>query len=392
VGVRTIGIAERRDRLAARHHLARPHADVVTVAGDLVGLHSSDPASVYLAAWARVRGFEHGDLESALYDVRSLARLLGMRRTMFVVPLDLGAVITAACTRALAPGERRRLTAMVTEQLVPEGTEAWLADVEERVLASLDRRGEAVATEITQDVPELALKLEFGAGKKWAGTMGMSTRVLFLLATEGLVVRARPRGSWVSSQYRWARTAAWFGRDLPVLDPAAARRDLLGRWLAAFGPGTRADIKWWTGWTLGQVDRALSEIGAVEVGLDGEGTGYVAADDLEPVAPADPWVALLPGLDPTVMGWKDRGWYLGDHVRELFDTNGNAGPTVWLDGRVVGGWGQGPEGEVRIGLLDDIGREAASRVEAEAERLSAWLGGTRVTPRFATPLQRRLSA
>jgi hypothetical protein len=281
---------------------------------------------------------------------------------------------------------------MVTEQLVPEGTEAWLADVEERVLASLDRRGEAVATEITQDVPELALKLEFGAGKKWAGTMGMSTRVLFLLATEGLVVRARPRGSWVSSQYRWARTAAWFGRDLPVLDPAAARRDLLGRWLAAFGPGTRADIKWWTGWTLGQVDRALSEIGAVEVGLDGEGTGYVAADDLEPVAPADPWVALLPGLDPTVMGWKDRGWYLGDHVRELFDTNGNAGPTVWLDGRVVGGWGQGPEGEVRIGLLDDIGREAASRVEAEAERLSTWLGGTRVTPRFATPLQRRLSA
>jgi hypothetical protein len=280
---------------------------------------------------------------------------------------------------------------MVAEQLVPEDTEAWLADVERKVLESLDRRGEAVATEITRDVPELALKLHFGAGKKWAGTMGMSTRVLFLLATEGRVVRARPRGTWLSSQYRWARTSTWFGRELPVLEPAAARPELLSRWLATFGPGTRADIKWWTGWTLTQVDRALAEIGAVEVGLDG-GTGYVAADDVEPGLPAGEWVALLPGLDPTVMGWKERGWYLGDHATELFDRNGNAGPTVWLDGRVVGGWGQGPEGDVRLGLLDDIGRDGQARVEAEAGRLEAWLAGTRVTPRFATPLQRRLSA
>jgi hypothetical protein len=392
VVVRTIGVAERRDRLATRHHLARRHADVVEVAGDLVGLHSSDPASVFLAAWARVDGFDRAQLDDALYDDRSLARLLVMRRTMFVVPLDLGAVMTAACTRALAPAERRRLTTMVAEQLVPDGTEAWLADVEERVLQSLDRRGEAAATEITQDVPELALKLQFGAGKKWAGTMGMSTRVLFLLATEGRVVRARPRGSWVSSQYRWARTATWFGHDLPDLEPASARGELLGRWLATFGPGTRADVKWWTGWTLTQVDRALSDTGAVEVGLDGGGVGYVAADDVEPAPSADGWVALLPGLDPTVMGWKERGWYLGDHASELFDTNGNAGPTVWLDGRVVGGWGQGPDGDVRIGLLDDVGREGRARIEAEAERLGTWLGGTRVTPRFQTPLQRRLSA
>jgi hypothetical protein len=391
VHVRTIGVAERQARLARRHHLAGRHSDVVTVAGDLVGLHSSDPAAVYLSAWARVDGFEYDHLADALYDARSLARLLVMRRTMFVVPVDLGGVMTAACTQALAPAERRRLTAMVAEQLVPEDTERWLSDVEQRVLASLDERGEAVATEITRDVPELALKLQFGAGKKWGGAMGLSTRVLFLLATEGRVVRARPRGSWLSSQYRWARTATWFGRDLPTLEPADARRELVSRWLAAFGPGTRADIKWWTGWTLAQVDRALSEIGAVEIDLDGGGVGYVVADDLGPVAPADGWVALLPGLDPTVMGWKERGWYLGDHAAELFDTNGNAGPTVWLDGRVVGGWAQGPDAPLRIGLLEDVGSDGQARIEAEAGRLEAWLAGTRVTPRFPTPLQRRLS-
>ena len=48
-----------------------------------------------------------------------------------------------------------------------------------------------------------------------------------------------------------------------------------------------------------------------------------------------PWAALLPALDPTVMGWLDRGWFLGDHEKALFDRTGNVGPTVWLDGRVV---------------------------------------------------------
>ena len=51
-----------------------------------------------------------------------------------------------------------------------------------------------------------------------------------------------------------------------------------------------------------------------------------------------PWVALLPGLDSTVMGWKERAWFLGGHQHALFDVNGNAGPTVWCNGRIVGGW------------------------------------------------------
>ena len=38
----------------------------------------------------------------------------------------------------------------------------------------------------------------------------------------------------------------------------------------------------------------------------------------------------------TFMGWKERDWFLGEHAEPLFDRNGNAGPTVWRDGRVVG--------------------------------------------------------
>jgi hypothetical protein len=117
------------------------------------------------------------------------------------------------------------------------------------------------------------------------------------------------------------------------------------------------------------------------VGLDGGGTGWVLPDDpaLDGVTPeVEPWVALLPVLDPTVMGWKERAFYLGDHAPQLFDTNGNAGTTAWWEGRVVGCWVQDEAGVVEVRLLEKLPRSATAALAVEAERLTAWLGGTRV--------------
>ena len=358
---------------------------------DLVGLHSSDPTSVYLAARARVRGFRVAHLEAALYEARDLVRVLGMRRTMFVLPRDLAAVVDAACTRDLAPAERRRLLRLLGDQGIAADPETWLRSVQERTLAALAARGEATARELTADVPELAEKLSFGAGRSWAGTVGVSTRVLFLLACEGLIVRARPRGTWISSQYRWASTAHWLGAEFPDLDPAAARGRLLHRWLTAYGPVTMTDVTWWSGWTVRRATDALAACGAEPVELE-DGPGFVASGDRGPVPQGASWVALLPGLDPTVMGWKERAWYLGDHAQQLFDRNGNAGPTVWADGRVVGGWAQRRDGRVVVELLEPVAASAGDRITAEAARLEEWLAGTVVTPRFRTPLERRLAS
>ncbi|MEA2669874.1 MAG: hypothetical protein QOG45_94, partial [Chloroflexota bacterium] len=89
--MRRIGTGERRARLARRHHLA-PTARAsgpVEVANGLVALHATDPATVFLAAAARMRIPDTGAVERALYEDRALVRMLGMRRTMFVVPRDL---------------------------------------------------------------------------------------------------------------------------------------------------------------------------------------------------------------------------------------------------------------------------------------------------------------
>jgi hypothetical protein len=150
-------------------------------------------------------------------------------------------------------------------------------------------------------------------------------------------------------------------------------------------------VKWWTGWNLRDTRAALAGSATEEVDLDGV-AGVVLADDLEPELPVDPQAVLLPALDPTVMGWAERDWYLGSHRERLFDRNGNAGPTVWWDGRVVGGWAVRPDATVAVQVLDRLGRDARAAVDDAAGRVESWLDGTRFTPRFRTPLERELSA
>ena len=144
---------------------------------------------------------------------------------------------------------------------------------------------------------------------------------------------------------------------------------------------------------MGLVKRALAQIDTVDVQLADGSLALLRADDAEPVPAPAPWVALLPALDPAPMGWQERSWYLGEHRASLFDYSGNIGPTVWCEGRIVGGWAQRKDtGEVVVRLLEDIGAEAGHAIRAEAARLQEWIGDVRVTPRFRTPLERELSA
>jgi hypothetical protein len=390
---RRIPVAERRARLARRQRLggeARAHS-AAEVAESVVGLHGTDPASVYLAAAARMRSATIDAITAELYEARSLVRMLAMRRTMWVFPIELAALAQSAATDAVAQNERRKLAKMLVDAEVTADADAWLELAERDTLRALAARGEATGAELSADVPRLREQFRFGMGTKWEGMQTATTRLLLLLAAEGKIVRARPRGSWISSQYRWTPLASWLPGGLPAWELEAAQTELVRRWLFAFGPATVEDVKWWTGWTLGATRRALAAVGTVEVDLDGV-AGLALPDDVEAVDPVEPWAALLPALDPTAMGWLGRSWYLGAHAPALFDRSGNIGPTVWWDGRIVGGWGQRPEGEVVHRLLEDVGADATAAIEAAAERVTAFVEGTRVTPRFRTPLERELSA
>ncbi|GAA1795068.1 winged helix DNA-binding domain-containing protein [Planosporangium flavigriseum] len=389
--MRRIGIDERRVRLGVRHRLAAAAmASTPAEAADgVLALHATDPASVFLSIQARTVGVDVEAIERALYDERTLIRMLGMRRTMFVVPVEFAPVIQAACTEAIAVVQRRKYTQLISEGGL--GDADWLAEVEDSTARALAVRGEATGAQLSSAEPRLRSQVMMAEGKSYGGRQSITTWVLFLLAADGRIVRGRPSGSWTSTQWRWSPVERWLPGGMAEVPVEAARVELVRRWLRALGPGTVADLKWWTGWSAGHVKQALSAIGPVEVDLDGS-TGLVLADDMEPEVEPEPWVALLPALDPTAMGWSERSWYLGAHGPALFDRSGNIGPTVWSDGRIVGGWAQRADGEVVYRLLEDVGSDTAAAVEATAGRLTKSIGAIRVIPRFRTPLERELAA
>ncbi|MFD3483723.1 winged helix DNA-binding domain-containing protein [Streptomyces sp. NPDC058665] len=384
--MRRIDVTERRARLGVRHRLAvAARADgPVEVARDLVALHSTDPSSVYVAIWARTNGGSVREVERVLYEDRTLIRLLGMRRTVFVTPLDVAPVLQAACSDAVAARERRKLLGFLAASKVADdeaGVRAWLAETEDIAVRALAARGESTAAELAGDDARLRTEVVLSAGKAYEGTQKVASRLLLLLAAEGRVVRGRPRGSWTSHQYRWAPLTDWFPGGLAHGDTHRAEEELARLWLRAFGPATADDLRWWAGWTKTQVKRVLTEVRPVEVDLGGGATGLLLPDDLEETVPPEPWAALLPALDSTPMGWHERGWFLGEHGPRLFDRVGNIGPSLWWDGRVVGGWAQDRSGEIVCRFLEDVGADAEAAVRREAERLAVPLGEVRLSPR-----------
>src|SRR5207245_10057262 len=124
---------ERRARLAIRHHLA-PRSQVKSateVARDLVGLHSTDPATVFVSAWARMKNADVAGIERELYDERSLVRVLVMRRTAFVLPPDLAAIAIAACSRSVGKVQRTRLQQWIENAGMAKDAAAWLRQPQE---------------------------------------------------------------------------------------------------------------------------------------------------------------------------------------------------------------------------------------------------------------------
>lgn len=389
--MRAFTIAERRNRLARRHFLSSNDSPPVTrVIAGLVGLHATDPATPYLSLWARSPGFATADLERELYQKRSAVRHLAMRRTLWLVTSYDLSMIQSASSDRVADNERRRLAADVRKAGVAANGDRWLDRACAAVLRHLVDNGPASSTELRATLPELAGTYDPAPGKRWGGAVSLAPRLLTVLSARGEIVRGPNDGSWTTSRPRWATTANWLTTVSEPPPDRDARADLTRRWLAAFGPATVADIKWWLGTTLTAARSALTDIGAVEVDLHGSpgSTGWALPDDLGPEPDAPPWCALLPGLDVTTMGWFQRGWYLGEHRAQVFDGNGNAGPTAWWSGRVVGGWYQDDGARVRLQLLEDPGPDGRRALQRRADELTSWLDGVRISPRFPSPLSK----
>ena len=334
--MRHIDDDERRARLAVRHGLAQPVADTAAATRATVCLHATEPASVHLAAWAR-SGASLAEVDAALYDDRSVVKQLAMRRTVFAFPRDLLPAVWGSASARVAGQQVRRLASEMEAAGVTEDGAAWTQQHLTLARQLIETDGPLTTAELRSRVPALDARVTRGKGA-YQADVAIAAQVIVALAASGAIVRGANDGGWKISRPRWTATAAWLGEEPAPLSEAEGYAVLVGAWLRAFGPGTEADLVWWLGATKAAVRRALTDVEAVEVSLDGGGTGWVLPDDLDTPPDPGPWAALLPALDPTTMGWKDRAFHLGGHVDKIFDRNGNGGPTAWW---TAGSWGCG---------------------------------------------------
>jgi hypothetical protein len=387
---------QRRARLAHRHRLLpnRRTDDVAVIADSVVALHSTDPSTVYLSAMARMEHPSADAISRALYDDRTVVRHHAMRRTLWVMSPEIARLAHAACTVALATTQWKRLAKMIEDSGIASDGAAWAEAAKTDMIAALTELGTATARELGKAVPALTEKIQFSVGGS-VNSQGAHTRVLLNLGFDGAIVRGRPNGSWNTSEYPWSIAERWLPGGIDGADVSTAAADLARHYLHRFGPATIADLQWWAGWTMALAKRSFAAIGAVEVDLD-NGVGWALADDVPDrrEAPA-PWIAFLPALDSTTMGWKDRAWYLDDLGKfgaSVFDVNGNAGPTIWVDGHIVGGWAQRKSGEIAYKLLAEVAPKRVKAIAAHAARLRELIGDVRVNVRFPAPMQKELLA
>ncbi len=398
-------ISERRARLAQRHRLlaAERTDDIAAITRSLGALHATDPATVYLTAMARMRNPAVEAVAEAIHEQRCIVRHHAMRRTVWMFEPALARAAHASCTAALAVKEWRRMAKFVEASAVADDGEAWCVAARDTALRVLERLAPCTARQLGAAEPSLAVKLLLSQGKSYAGAQGAHTRIMQNLGFDGAIVRTRATGSWINGEYVWELADRWLDGGLvdPSLSAADGAASVVAAYLASFGPVTTADVQWWTGWSAGVTKAALASVGAVAVtadDVDSRADAWVAADDpalhggaSEPAS----WVAVLPSLDPTIMGWKQRGWYLGEFTAfggPLFDRNGNAGHSIWADGEVVGTWVQRRSGEIVTHQFRDVGAATTGAIEAAAARLEVLLGDSRVSPRYPAPIQAQLLA
>ncbi|MHB1134448.1 MAG: winged helix DNA-binding domain-containing protein [Chloroflexota bacterium] len=372
--------------VAAKQHLW-PRCqtdDALRTTRAIVALHASAAPSPYLSLRARMAGFRRADLEEALYERRQLARVLCMRQTLHVVASDEYQFFHAAYAARFAALEQRRGEETVVQAGLcpPEEAADLLARLRERVVAAVEREGPLTVAQLAARIPELAARLRLAVGRAYEAEVSAGSRLVPGLCTLGALVRTRPRGGWRGNLYAYARLADWLpALRLEATTAPEARAWLLRRYLGAFGPARLEDAQWWTGLPKGEITRALRQLGdaVARVGLDDLGDDFLVLAAEEPGLagwrpPEQPQAFLLPALDPYVMGYRDRARFLrSEYQTRVFDGAGNARPTVWLHGRIVGTWLNRAGTAPRIDLLEPLEGAAAEAVRREEERLIAFL-------------------
>lgn len=323
----------------------------------LVGLQAQIPDTPYVGLWSRVQDFHFEDLAD-LVDGRAAVRLVMMRSTIHLV--------TAADAVQLRPVlqpmlEHRFQSSPFAKALAGADLEA----IVEAAREALEQRP------LTFD--ELGKLLAAQWPERDPNALAQVARTYLHL------VQTTPRGLWGrSGAARHTTTGAWLGLAHPAYqrEPASVR-DFVGRYLAAFGPASVADIRTWSGLT--RLRPIVESLGLVAL-RDEEGTELW---DLPDAPRPDPLVAapvrFLPAYDNILLAHVDRRRILGTvELRNLTEAYRIIPGTVLVNGYVAGAWRLGRGRDAANLQVQPVAasfpRQVRAAIVEEGERLLEAMG------------------
>lgn len=355
-----------RTTLARQGLLARSDGPVPEVVGRVGGLQAQHAEMPYVALWSRRAGQTVDELEAALTG-RALVKATVMRSTLHLVPADDWPVLDAVSAE---------------QRLAAWRASARRAGVD---LLALNASVRAFSTEprTLDEIESFAAEQYPGVDAAAAIPGGVSRPWWRLASAGGGLVHVPPSGLWGShAAPRYVDGQVWLADRLPLPRPAVApdeaRGRVVGRYLAAFGPASPADVARGVGIRgAGALRRALEALDLrTYEAPDGRELVDLAGAEVVPGDAAAP-VRFLPRWDQLLVAFAVRDRLLDDAAAQaVYRRNADVLPTVLAGGRVAGTWATERDGDaatLRVTALGDLADEVRAEAEAEADALLAYL-------------------
>jgi hypothetical protein len=349
LAARVLGLRDLNRTLLLRQHLlSRVRMPALEMVEHLVGLQAQENLPPYLSLAARLEDFDPLELSDAL-ERRDAVRFLTMRGTIHVLVPDDALSLRPWVQRALdqqsvSNQQNRPARGVAVDELVG-ATERLLEDGP----LPVKELGERLA-EVFPGVP--------------AGALAHVAR------ERAPLLQVPPRGLWKRSGGVVYQTVQ---RHLGRLMQPVDERELVRRYLRAFGPATAADMTVWSRVTRLRplFDSMREELVQVECEdgrrrYDVPGAPYAGGGVPAPVR-------LLGAYDNVWLSHSHREHIVPEVVRgRWMGTNGGVGATIFVDGFMAGLWWV-REGRLVTEVFGTLSRAQRSDLDDEVERVESLL-------------------
>jgi hypothetical protein len=326
--------------------LARRPMSAARAIERVAGLQAQWPPAPYVGLWSRVEGFERAGLARALARGEVVKTTL-MRATLHLVSARDYPVFLAALHGGGASSLRPEALAL-GERASP--------GVRELFASGARSRSEVMEWLAAEHPHELIEKFPWTT---W-----------FALCVTSNLVHTPEAAAWDARSGRRLRAL----EDVPVVDPAAARVEVVRRYLAAFGPASVADISQWSGMRTRDIRPALDALEPLRRFVDEDGRELLDLPRVPmPGGDAAAPVRFLPKWDNLLLAHDDRRRVLPDEYRRVvIRKNGDVDQTFLVDGLVAGTWAV-VDGRVQVRPFAPLPRVARREVEEERRRLEVFV-------------------